>query len=274
MLLFSFLLVALFAACTLSINPIYPIGIADPHIHVFNNTFYLFATHDFASNNTGFLMKDWWSYSSPDMIVWTRQTILNPQMTPANPSKYDECWATDAAVRNGVFFWYLSLGQDEIGVMRGPSPVGPWESPLSIPLVTSAESGILKSQMRDPCAFTDDDGEVYLIAGTFTYYIARFNEDMISFAETFKVIQVNKQQGPYGNSTDDKPFLHKAGGIYYRKFLQMLHCGQVYLFITPQELNVLCTHSLTPPPPHTPHPKSHGVVSMQHHKQFMVHIPM
>ena len=45
---------------TMAANPLVPnVGQADPHVHVFNDTFYMFATHDFNVNNTGFLMKDW-----------------------------------------------------------------------------------------------------------------------------------------------------------------------------------------------------------------------
>jgi arabinoxylan arabinofuranohydrolase len=52
------------AATTLSLcegaNPVVPnVGMADPHVHVFNGSFYMYSTHDFSPNNTGFLMKDW-----------------------------------------------------------------------------------------------------------------------------------------------------------------------------------------------------------------------
>jgi len=35
-------------------NPLVPrVGMADPNLHFFNGTFYMFATHDFSINNTG-----------------------------------------------------------------------------------------------------------------------------------------------------------------------------------------------------------------------------
>ena len=40
-------------------------------------------------------MKNWWVWSSPDLVEWTLETVLDPQQTPATPSEYDECWATD-----------------------------------------------------------------------------------------------------------------------------------------------------------------------------------
>jgi arabinoxylan arabinofuranohydrolase len=38
---------------------------------------------------------------------------------------------------------------------------------------------------------------------------------MTSFAEPWRHVDVIKPTGPYGNSTDDKPFIHKANGLYY-----------------------------------------------------------
>jgi arabinoxylan arabinofuranohydrolase len=146
-------------------NPIVAdVGQADPHIHVFNNTFYLFSTHDFSPKNTGFKMTDWWQWSSADLVTWTLAYTLQPNQTASDPSRYDECWATDAAVRDGKYYWYLSLGGDEIGVMSSTAPTGPWTNPLQAPLVPASVGPSLKPQttMRDPCSFVDDDGEAYL----------------------------------------------------------------------------------------------------------------
>lgn len=72
------------------------------------------------------------------------------------------------------------------------------------------------SQLRDPCAFADDDGQHYLIAGTFNYYISALGPDMMSLAETPRLITVNNALGTFGpGKTDDKPFMHKYNGTYY-----------------------------------------------------------
>lgn len=102
-------------------------------------------------------------------------------------------------------------------------------------------------QARDPCAFQDDDGSFYLVFGTFDYYIAKLNEDMMSFAEvgslelshqfrrqnqrtpgttlphifpsraqTPRKIDIINPAGPYGpGKTDDKPFLYAQNSTYY-----------------------------------------------------------
>lgn len=195
-------------------NPIVPdVGMADPHGHIFNGRAYIYATHDYSSNNTGFRMDDWWIWSSDDLVNWKKENVLKPSFTPANSSEYHECWATDAALRNGSFFWYLSIGPANVAVMKSDSPVGKWQDPLGVPLLPK---GLVKTTNRDPGVLEDDDGTYYIIFGVFNYYIAKLNLDMISLAEDPRPVQIVDAMGPYGpGKTDDKAFLHKYNGNYY-----------------------------------------------------------
>ena len=83
-------------------------GVADPHLHVFNDTVYAFATHDFSPKNTHFRMDDWWVWKSQDLVDWERVSVLKPKDTPADPSEYEKCYATDAAYRDGEY-WGLKF---------------------------------------------------------------------------------------------------------------------------------------------------------------------
>lgn len=79
---------------------------------------------------------------------------------------------------------------------------------------TLLELSCSKTRPYDPTVFTDDDGISYIIfgmpvwAGGDSYYIAKLNDDMISFAESPKKLIVD-------NEADNKPFLHKHEGLYY-----------------------------------------------------------
>ena len=73
---------------------------ADTNVHWFNGTFMIFATHDFSVNNTGFLMKDWWVWSSSDLVDWTLESTVSPEVSLKWDIQDDECWATDAAFVN------------------------------------------------------------------------------------------------------------------------------------------------------------------------------
>lgn len=199
-------------------NPLVPkVGMADTNVHYFNGTFVLFATHDFSINNTGFLMKDWWCWTSPDLVHWTMASVLKPtQVVSWGKAQANECWATDGAFRDGRYFFYLSVGGSQVGVVTADSVHGPWTDPLGKPLLSEEDGKRLGTTFRDPAVFEDDDGQFYLIAGVFKYYIAKLSKDMVSFAEPMRAVQVNDPYGPCGNqTTDDKPFLHKRNGLYY-----------------------------------------------------------
>lgn len=159
-------------------------------------------------------MKDWWVWTSADLVKWNKTAIVLPQNTPAPQSAYDECWATDGAWRNGILYFYLSIGPNQVAVVNATSPAGPWISPLRQPLLPASLGSKLNppTTIRDPCVFVDSDeaNSPYILFGVFQYYIARLGEDMISLAESPKYIKVINPTGPYGNSTDDKPFLVRA----------------------------------------------------------------
>jgi len=203
-------------------NPIdAPNGTADPHVHFFNGEFVLFATHDFSPNSSGFRMDDWRVWTSPDLVAWSLAATVVPQHTSAQPSSYTECWATDGAFARGSYFFYLSMGPNEIGVVRAPSPAGPWEDPLGAPLLSAAFCATLAppTACRDPGAFEDADGQWYLVFGLFNYFVARLNPDMVSLAEAPRALVVTDAISQNGVGVlDDKPFLHRKGGVYYLSF--------------------------------------------------------
>ena len=194
-------------------NPIIPgRGVCDPHVRIFNDTAYLYATHDRSPDNTFFAMDDWWIWSSPDLVNWTHECTIRPEQTyHGKPDA--SCWAGDAIDRGGAYYYYFSRGPREIGVLKGDTPVGPWHDVLGRPLIAD---GDVATEARDPGLFIDDDGEAYIVFGTWDYFIARLNRDMVSLAETPRKITIHNPEGPYGKGkTDDKPSLHKRGNIYY-----------------------------------------------------------
>jgi hypothetical protein len=61
------------------------VGLADPHVRVINNQIYMFATHDFSVNNTDFLMRDWWVWTSDNLVSHTQTTPLPPPAARSPP---------------------------------------------------------------------------------------------------------------------------------------------------------------------------------------------
>jgi hypothetical protein len=194
-------------------NPIADgIGLTDPHIFVYDGKAYLFATHDFAPDNSNYLMKDWWVWTSDDLLYWTQASFVKPEDTFLG-RQFNDCWATFGVHRNDRWYFYFSAGQNEIGVATAAQVEGPWTDPLGKPLIAA---GLTPTQQRDPDVFIDDDGTVYMVYGTFDYFIVRLASDMISIAEPPRPIVLDRRFGPYGEGkTDDKPSLHKRNGKYY-----------------------------------------------------------
>ena len=194
-------------------NPLFPgLGVCDPEVKVYNNQIYLYATHDASPKNTNFVMHNWWVWHTTDLVHWELVSVLKPEQTYLQkPSS--SCWGTDAARRNGKYYFYFSMGPRNIGVVEGPSPAGPWHDPLGHALIAN---GSVNTQARDPGILQEADGTSYIVFGTFHYYIARLKEDMISLAEKPRLIHIRNAEGPYGKGkTDDKPFIHRRGNIYY-----------------------------------------------------------
>ncbi len=175
-------------------------GVCDPHIHIFNNKAYLFATHDEKPGNSFYAMYDWWVWSSTDLVNWTLDFTLYPKDMWVGPTK--NCWAVDGAERNGKYYFYVS-GNWHTGVaVSTNSPAGPYKDALQKAIYTN----------YDPTVFIDDDENKtpYLMTGGFPYKIARLNENMISLKEEPKDI-IHTTTAWKG----DGGFLHKRNGIYY-----------------------------------------------------------
>ncbi|MFS4482723.1 family 43 glycosylhydrolase [Hyunsoonleella sp. 2307UL5-6] len=199
-------------------NPIVPNkGLNDPHIHIFNDTAYVYASHDKSIENKKFIMEDWWIWSSPDLVNWTKRSVLHPNDTYIGKD-FTRCWATDATYKDGKYYFYFSEGNEQTGVVVGDTPVGPWKDVLGKPLL---KSDMTPTHEYDMAVF-EDNGEHYIIFGVWDYYIAKLNDDMISLAEAPQKIEINNPRGPYNPhgtntkmATDDKPFVHKYNGKYY-----------------------------------------------------------
>ena len=187
------------------------IGLDDGHMRVYGDRIYNYACHDYSPESKDFVLKMWWVWSSIDLLTWTCESSLGPDVL-GFPEGYKDCWATDALTRNGKYYWYL-CNPEKTYVVVSDAPAGPWKSPLgNKPLMEG----------RDPGAFIDDDGKAYLVTGVWNYSIAGLGDDMISLAEKPKTIEIINPRGPYNtdgentqNTTDDKPYLHKHYGRYF-----------------------------------------------------------
>jgi len=193
-------------------------GANDPHIRIFNGKAWLSASHDKSIDSKGFLMDDWWLWSSDNLVDWKLESVLKPEDTYIG-KPFSSCWATDIVTRNGKYYWYFSEKNKQSGVVVGDSPIGPWKDPLGKPLLPAE---LTPTHEYDMGIFQDANGDFYLIFGVWDYYIAKLNKDMISLVEKPRKIEISNPRGPYNPDgkntkmpTDDKPFLHSYNGKFY-----------------------------------------------------------
>ncbi len=197
-------------------NPLVPdVGMADPHIYIFNNKAYLYATRDADPTAKSFVMPDWNIWSSNDLVNWELETTIYPTQTYMGKST--NCWATDIAERNGQYYFYFSNGNVNTGVMKAPSPLGPFVDALNKPLLPE---DLTPGKEYDPTLLIDEDNKAYIVFGHYrstdkdlNYYIAQLGTDMVSLAEEPKEISIIGDMDVLGGN--DKPNLHKRNGIYY-----------------------------------------------------------
>jgi arabinoxylan arabinofuranohydrolase len=185
-------------------------GVCDPHISIFNDTAYLFATHDAGPGNKDYTMNDWYLYSSPDLVNWKLEFTLKPENTFIGP--WNACYAPDGATRNGKYYFYFSQKQSQTGVAVSDNPKGPYTDLIKKPLLPE---NLTPTADYDPAIFIDDDPEKtpyilwgYTVVGQ-SYYIAKLNEDMMSLADAPRKIVI------HNSWKNDAVDLHKRNGIYY-----------------------------------------------------------
>tara|TARA_R110002049_G_scaffold308875_2_gene514625 strand:+ start:2257 stop:3516 length:1260 start_codon:yes stop_codon:yes gene_type:complete len=184
-------------------------GVSDPHIRVFNDTIYLFSGHDASPNDKLWVMKDWRVFSSTDLLDWEHVQTISPKDNYMDDNSID-CWAGDAATRNGKYYFYFSDRKRGIGVMQTNRLTEPFVDALGKPLV---------APMHDPTIFIDDDenNTPYIVYGdkTDAYYIAELNDDMISVAENPKAITIFGEAWEKAPKWMDKNYLFKENDTYY-----------------------------------------------------------
>ena len=152
-------------------NPISPcVFCADPTALVYKGRLYLYGTNDhqqyIANGKTGSNgygnIKSLVVFSTEDMVNWTFHGTIDvgKVCTWAGQS-----WAPSAVWRTATngedeFFMYFANGGGSVGVMKANSPLGPWSSPLSSPMIQHGTPGV------DPCNWVFDPGAVIDENGT------------------------------------------------------------------------------------------------------------
>lgn len=221
---------------------------ADPSAHVFGNRLYIYPSHDRESgipendNGDHFDMRDYHvlCLDDPDQ---PQATDLGKILDVDDiPWAGRQLWDSDVVEKDGRYFLIFSLKDKNdvfhLGVAVADSPEGPFR-PQPDP--------IRGSYSIDPCAFKDDDGEVYIYFGglwggqlqryrdnralesarlpqgsepSLPARVVRMADDMLQFAEEPRPVVITDDKGQPLRADDPHRFfeaswMHKFNGTYY-----------------------------------------------------------
>ena len=180
---------------------------ADPAPMVYNDTVFLYTTHD-EDDAEGFKMQDWLLYTSTDMVNWTDHGVVASLKSFDWVKRDNGAWAEQVVERNGKFYMYCPIHGNGIGVLVSDSPYGPFKGPLGKPLVWQKEHW----DDIDPTVFIDEDGQAYMYWGNPNCYYVKLNEDMISYSGD--IVKLKETPEHY----QEGPWFYKRNGHYYLAF--------------------------------------------------------
>lgn len=183
---------------------------ADPAAIVEKDTLWLFAGHDFAGNQSKYVMKDWLTFSTTNMKDWTEYPV-SLKITDFPWAKSGDAFAGHVTPRNGKYYWYISTNWSGIGVAVADRPEGPYKDALGKPLLTNKDcfNSTHSWACIDPAVFIDDDGQAWIFWGNRECYYAKLKENMIEIDGEIKQIEFD------GLSFTEAPWVHKHNGWYY-----------------------------------------------------------
>lgn len=180
---------------------------ADPAPMVYNDTVFLYTTHD-EDDAEGFKMQDWLLYTSTDMVNWTDHGVVASLKSFDWVKRDNGAWAEQVVERNGKFYMYCPIHGNGIGVLVSDSPYGPFKDPLGKPLVWQKEHW----DDIDPTVFIDEDEQAYMYWGNPNCYYVKLNEDMISYSGD--IVKLKETPEHY----QEGPWFYKRNGHYYLAF--------------------------------------------------------
>ncbi|WP_228445545.1 family 43 glycosylhydrolase [Thalassotalea sp. HSM 43] len=193
---------------------------ADPSARVFDDTMYVYTSHDRddTNSNAHFDMTDWHVFSSKDLINW----LDHGPFYSLNDISWatHQAWAPDAIKRNGRYYFYYPVEQSKIGVAVSESPTYGFHDPLGKPLIdNTGNEEVVGSEPIDPAILIDDDGQAYLYFGCRQPKVVKLKDNMIELTGDIEPVQINGidqfSETSGGGWYGEAPWVFKRGDLYY-----------------------------------------------------------
>ena len=162
-------------------NPVSPcVFCADPTAVEYNGRLYVYGSNDnqqyIKNGKTGGNgygdIKSLTVFSTADMVNWTfHGTIDVGKLCSSWGWRFAASWAPSVVRRVNAdgedeFFLYFANSGGSVGVLKASSPIGPWKSPLSKPMIDGDTPGVRPCNwIFDPGAVVDENGEGWIAFG-------------------------------------------------------------------------------------------------------------
>lgn len=190
---------------------------ADPAPIVYNDTLFLYTSHDTASvSASNYKMPDWYVFSTTDMVNWENYgSCLSPETFSWATG---DAYAAQCIHHKSKFYWFVSTfhksdgnskGGAAIGVAVSDRPTGPFKDAIGKALVTNEMTTDKKHGWDDidPSVFVDNDDQAYLFWGNGSCKWVKLKENMIEMDGPITVINPkNFIEGPW---------IYKRNDLYY-----------------------------------------------------------
>jgi len=181
---------------------------ADPAPMVYNDTVFLYTTHDEDdARGYAFKMQDWLLYTSTDMVNWQDHGAVASLKDFKWYDGDNGAWAEQVIERDGKFYMYCPIHGHGIGVLMADSPYGPFRDPIGKPLVWQREHW----NDIDPSVWIDTDGQAYMYWGNPATYCVKLGRDMISTVGAITEL-------PHIEDYQEGPWIYSREGRYYLAF--------------------------------------------------------
>ena len=162
---------------------------ADPTALEYHGRLYVYGTNDHQSfikrGKKGGIdygdVKSLVIFSTDDMVNWTFHGTIDTQKLCSSwkkvtswddiPFAFHNSWAPSVVWRTNdkgedEFFLYFANNSHGVGVLKASSPIGPWKSPLTTPLINNKTPGALPNSANfDPGVVIDDNGTGWITFG-------------------------------------------------------------------------------------------------------------
>jgi len=153
---------------------------ADPTALEYNGRLYVYGTNDHQQyikngkkGNNGYGdIKSLVVFSTDDMVNWTfHGTIDVGKLCASWGWRFAASWAPSVTWRTNAdgqdeFFLYFANSGGSVGVLKASSPIGPWSSPLSKPMIDADTPGVKPCNwIFDPGVVIDDNGIGWIAFG-------------------------------------------------------------------------------------------------------------